>query len=121
MPFDWGGVESQSLSPHLAFVSVERWAPYRHVPSTLTWHVVPDLVVEVLTKSEDEKAVQGRLNDYFKAGVKRVWMVRPDEFRILDYESPSAHRTLKYDECIDGGTVLPGFRLPLSELKIDGQ
>jgi Uma2 family endonuclease len=103
----------------MAFVSFERWAPYRQVPSTLTWHVVPDLVVELLGDSEDEKQIQGRLDDYFKAGVRRAWMVHPGDFRILDYESPSECRTLKFDECIDGGSLLPGFQLPLTELKGD--
>jgi Uma2 family endonuclease len=114
--FDWGDVESPELCPDIAFVSFDRWAPYRHVPSSLTWHVVPDLVVEILRESGEANELDVRLNDYFKAGVNRVWMVRPHEFKILDYQSPSDYRTLQFDECIDGGALLQGFQLPLREV-----
>ncbi len=114
--FDWGEVENQELSPDMTFVSFARWAPYRHVPRTLTWHVVPDLVVEIVRESEQTEEFGARLNDYFRAGVNRVWVVHTNEFRILDYQSPSEYRTLEHDQCIDGGALLPGFQLPLSEL-----
>ena len=63
----------------MAFVSFDRWAPYRQVPRTLTWHVVPDLVVEIVGESEEAEESDTRLNDYFRAGVTRVWVVHTHE------------------------------------------
>ncbi len=116
MQFDWGKIENQALSPDLAFVSFGRWAPYRHVPWSLTWHVVPDLVVEIVREPEQTEEYNTKLNDYFSAGVNRVWVIHPHELRVLDYQSPSEYLTLDRDQCIDGGTLLPGFQLPLTEL-----
>jgi Uma2 family endonuclease len=116
MHFDWGDIENPDLRPDMAFVSFGRWAPYRYVPTTLTWHVVPDLVVEIVHESEQTEEFGTRLNDYFKAGVSRVWVVYPHDLRIFDYQSPSEYRILNRDEWIDGGTLLPGFQLPLTEL-----
>ena len=113
--FDWGEVENPNLRPDLAFISFDRWAAYRNVPTTLTWHVVPDLVVEFITEDEKTEEFGTRLDDYFKAGVSRVWVVYPD-LRIFDYQSPSEYQILNRDQSIDGGTMLPGFQLPIKEL-----
>jgi Uma2 family endonuclease len=114
--FDWGDVENPDLRPDLAFVSFDRWAAYRHVPSALTWHVVPDLVVEILEESEKAKELGPRLNDYFKAGVNRVWVVDPRDLRVFDYLSASEYRILGPRDRLDGGIVMPGFQLEISEL-----
>jgi Putative restriction endonuclease len=113
--FDWGEVENPNLRPDLAFISFDRWAAYRNVPSALTWHVVPDLVVEFITEDEKTEEFGTRLDDYFKAGVSRVWVVYPD-LRIFDYQSPSEYQILSRDQSIDGGSVLPGFQVPIKEL-----
>jgi Uma2 family endonuclease len=85
------------------------------VPTTLTWHVVPDLVVEFVTEDEKTEEFGTRLDDYFRAGVSRVWVVYPD-LRIFDYQSPSEYQILSREQSIDGGTMLPGFQLPIREL-----
>ena len=90
--FDWGEIENPELHPDLAFVSFDRWAAYRHVPTALTWHVVPDLVVEVLDDAEKTEEIGPRLSDYFKAGVNRVWVVYPRDMRVFDYQSASEYR-----------------------------
>ncbi len=113
--FDWGEVENPNLRPDLAFISFDRWAAYRNVPTALTWHVVPDLVVEFITEDEKTEEFGTRLDDYFKAGVSRVWVVYPD-LRIFDYQSPSEYQILNRDQSLDGGTMLPGFQLPIKEL-----
>ena len=113
--FHWGEVENPNLRPDLAFISFERWAAYRKVPTALTWHVVPDLVVEFITEDEKTEEFGTRLDDYFKAGVSRVWVVYP-ELRIFDYKSPSEYQILSRDQSIDGGAILPGFQIPIKEL-----
>jgi Uma2 family endonuclease len=117
MRFDWGNSEHPDLRPELAFVSFDRWAVYRHVPKALTWHVVPDLVVEVVDGSDARGEFASRLHEYFEAGVGRVWAVDLHKSQIMDYESPTDSHTLKHDQAIDGGAILPGFRLSIDDLK----
>ena len=114
--FAWGETGNQELHPDLAFVSFARWAPYRHVPRDLTWHVVPDLVVEIVRGSEQTEPISTWLDHYFQAGVNRVWVVYPDQLQIHDHDSLASSRVLDHDKVLDGGSVLPGFRLPLKEL-----
>ncbi len=114
--FDWGEIENPDLHPDLAFVSFERWAAYRHVPKDLTWHVVPDLVVEVVRGSEQTEPISSWLEHYFHAGVNRVWVVYPDQLKIHDHESLSSSRVLDRNQALEGGAILPGFQMPLKAL-----
>ena len=114
--FDWGETGNQELSPDLAFVSFERWAAYRHVPKDLTWHVVPDLVVEIVRESEETEPISMWLEQYFHAGVNRVWVVYPDQLKIHDHESLSSSRIIDRDQTLDGGTILPGFQMPVKAM-----
>lgn len=116
--FDWGEIENPDLRPDLAFVSYDRWAPYRKVPSTLTWHVVPDLVIEVLDRTEKVEEIGPRLADYFHAGVSRVWVVDPRDLRVRDYRSATEFEILGQ---LSGGTVLPGFEVALAEVMKPGE
>ena len=50
------------------------------------------------------------------SGVERVWVIYPTVASVYDYDSPSSVRILTRDETVEGGTLLPGFRLPLAEL-----
>jgi Uma2 family endonuclease len=113
--FDWGEAEAENLSPDLAFVSYERWAPYRHVPKN-HWHVVPDLVVEIIRNSEQSAQLNNWLDAYFRSGVRRVWVVYPEQSKVHDHESLSSAHVLQGQDVIDGGDMLPGFRLAVREL-----
>ncbi len=114
--FDWGDIGEQELHPDLAFVSFDRWAAYRHVPKELTWHVVPDLVVEIIRGSEQTEPISAWLEQYFQAGVNRVWVIYPDQLKVHDHESLESSRVLGRDQVLDGGAILPDFQLPLKEL-----
>jgi Uma2 family endonuclease len=114
--FDWGETSKREICPDLAFVSFYRWAPYRHVPKDLTWHVVPDLVVEIVRESEQTEPISTRLDHYFHAGVNRVWVIYPRELKVYDHDSLVSSRIIDRSETLDGGTILPGFQMALQAL-----
>ena len=102
--------------PDLAFVSYERWPRDRAIPSTEAWDVIPDLAVEVIRPSTGASDVVAKIQEYFRAGVKLVWVIFPAQGQVYAYESPTSIRVLRRGDDLDGGTVLPGFRLPLTSL-----
>jgi Uma2 family endonuclease len=102
--------------PDVAFVSFKRWPKKRRLPRTNAGQIVPDLAVEVISETNLAKDVQIKINEYFRAGVGLVWVVFPDLNQIHVYESPTDVRILKQTEELDGGKVLPGFRLPVAAL-----
>jgi Uma2 family endonuclease len=48
--------------------------------------------------------------------VRLVWYVDPSARTVAVYTSPQQGSVLHESETLDGGTVLPGFTLPLAEL-----
>ncbi len=102
--------------PDVAFVAADRWPLDREVPETGDWDVVPTLAVEVVSPHDLSKEVEGKLNEYFAHGVRAVWVVHPDYRRIYCYTSPTETKILDEKATLDGGDLLPGFGLPLSDL-----
>ena len=106
--------------PDVAFVVYERWAKGRPLPeSANAWDVLPNLVVEVISPTDLSEDVQEKVAEYFRAGVTLVWVVYPRSHQWHVYESPSSIRVLARTDELDGGNVLPGFRLPLTELFLE--
>ena len=102
--------------PDLAFVSRERWPVERPVERANYWDVVPDLAIEVVSPSNFSQLDLEKLDDYFRVGVRLVWFVYPNVRRVYVYESPIKVRILGVGDELDGGAVLPGFRVALSPL-----
>jgi Uma2 family endonuclease len=114
--FAWSETNGLDLRPDLAFISCERWAQCPHVPTNHVWHVVPDLVVEIIRSSDQTEKLRDSLEAYFRSGVNRVWIVYPEHLKIHDHDSLTASRVLGRDDMIDGRAILPGFRLAVNEL-----
>lgn len=99
--------------PDAAFVSFERCPRERAVPRTNAWDVVPDLAVEVISRTNLADDLPSRVREYFDAGVRLVWIVFPSESLVYVYRSPVEIDVLPRVAELTGGDVLPGFRLPL--------
>ncbi|HWE37533.1 MAG TPA: Uma2 family endonuclease [Isosphaeraceae bacterium] len=102
--------------PDLAFVSARRWPSRRPAPDDAAWEVVPDLCVEVVSPTDRAEELLGKVREYFEAGAEAVWVVYPKERVVHILEGFDRIRVLRRADTIDGGALLPGFRLPLSSL-----
>jgi len=101
--------------PDVAFASWDRF-PDRKVPNSPAPAIVPDLVIEVLSESNTAAEMDRKRAEYFDAGVRLIWEVDPPP-RIVRVFTPSgAVESLDASQTLDGGDVLPGFTLVLSEL-----
>ncbi len=101
--------------PDAAFISWERYPKKKRrrgeIPS-----VVPDLVIEVLSKSNTRsKEMARKLQEYFRAGVRLVWYVDPSKRTVTVYTAVDRSTVLREDQRLDGGDVLPGFSLSIRD------
>jgi Uma2 family endonuclease len=76
---------------------------------------VPDLGVEVLSKGNTKAEMERKLNEYFAAGVRCVWMLDPKRREVKVYTSPQEFTVLTEDDELDGGDILPGFRYSIRD------
>jgi Uma2 family endonuclease len=102
--------------PDLAFVSAQSWSLEQPVPEEGDWDVIPDLAVEVTSPNDTLGEVLTKVNEYFACGVRQVWLVVPRTQNVLVFDSPAGARILSATEELDGGILLPGFRLSLASL-----
>ena len=103
--------------PDVAFTTFERWpenqpVPYQGNPA----EVVPDLVVEVISPSDNGDDVVSKLNEYLRAGVRMVWLIWPNEQQLYSYTAPKSVRIFTAEDVLDGGDILPGFQVPMASL-----
>jgi len=116
MIFDLRPHVDRERRPDVAFVSFERWARDRRIPRARSWAVVPELAVEIISLTNTADEVAEKLEEYYKAGVRLVWVVYPGQSKVYAYTSTTEVRVLAPGDVLDGGAVLSGLRLPLREL-----
>jgi Uma2 family endonuclease len=114
--FDLGLPDSPQFRPDLAFISEERWAQDRDQPEKNAWAVVPDLVVEVVSPSNSADEIQGKVDVYLQAGVRVVWVVYMKSACVHVFDGSASIGFVKKNDDLDGGQVIPGFRLSLNLL-----
>ncbi len=101
--------------PDVSFISWTKF-PNRELPPEPIPDLVPDLTVEVLGEGNTAEEMGRKLREYFKVGVRLVWLIDPATRTTEVYTSPRKKTTITVDDALNGGTVLPGFRLTLQEL-----
>jgi Uma2 family endonuclease len=104
--------------PDVAFTSRDR-LPGGKVPSEQVPLLAPDLAVEVLSPSNTPREMERKRSEYFRAGVRLVWIVDIDDRTVDVYTAPENPVRLSGSQTLDGGQVLPGFSISLRDLFSD--
>jgi Uma2 family endonuclease len=80
--------------------------------------LAPDLAVEVVSPNDLAYDVDSKVEDYLQAGVRLVWVVNPVARTVRVHRPDGPGATLRADDELTGGEVLPGFRCLIRELFI---
>jgi Uma2 family endonuclease len=101
--------------PVVAFAS---WArlPGGKLPKAAIPALAPDLAVEVISKGNTKAEMARKLGEYFRAGVRLVWLVEPKTRTVRVYTAADQFTVLKPGQILNGGDVLPGFTVRVDEL-----
>ncbi len=102
------------LGVDVAFVKSERLREVEDLVKFVPF--APDLAVEVLSPGNTVDEIDEKIALYFAAGARMVWIVSPKRRTVAVYRSPIELQIVGEDETLDGGDVLPNFRLELSKL-----
>jgi len=82
--------------------------------------VPPDLAVEVVSSGDRSAEVEAKAQEYLRAGSQMVIVVDPRNSSATVY-TPAGATALSIDGTLDGGDVVPGWRLPLRQLFGDSE
>ncbi|MBI4538894.1 MAG: Uma2 family endonuclease [Gemmatimonadetes bacterium] len=100
--------------PDLAFVAANRLPS--GPPARGFLDLAPNLCIEVVSPSNTAAEIREKVREYLGAGTAEVWVVDPQTRSVIVHSSRGPSRTLSADDELDGGEVLPGFRLRLRSL-----
>lgn len=101
-------------APDVAFIATARIPAPEDARGFV--EIAPDLVVEVLSPDDRPGAVAEKVLEWLEAGCRQVWVLDPQLRRVVVHLPDGLSRTLGEDDELDGGDVLPGFRVPVAEL-----
>jgi Uma2 family endonuclease len=99
-------------APDVGFVRAERLPdglPNGYIP------FAPDLAVEVVSPNDTAQDIHDKVQDYLRYGTLLVWVLYPKTRTAMAHTGEGAI-TLRANEVLDGGDVLPGFSVKLSEI-----
>ena len=97
-------------APDASFVRADRVVHVRtYFPGA------PDLAVEVLSPNDRASEVEAKVRQWLRSGTRMVMVVDP-ETRTATVHTPTATSRLSSGDTLDGGDVVPGWRLPLAEI-----
>jgi Uma2 family endonuclease len=96
--------------PDVVFVRAEHLPVRRHLLTA------PDLAIEVISPEQSWPQMLSKIQFYLLNGVRLVWVADP-ETRTITVEAPGQEaRILKAGDTLDGGDVIPGFSVEVSEI-----
>jgi Uma2 family endonuclease len=96
-------------APDIAFISKARLEREGIPPRFADFP--PDLAVEVLSPDDMASEIARKVEEYLAAGVPLVWVADPATRNITVYRSRQDIKILSANEDLDGGEVVPGFRV----------
>jgi Uma2 family endonuclease len=96
--------------PDVAFVANDRLSGVKVDDELIPF--VPNLAIEVISKSEPAEDAERKVQQYLASGVGEVWQVYP-ESRIVHVRTAGNIREFRADQSVESA-VLPGFSAAVS-------
>jgi Uma2 family endonuclease len=97
--------------PDVAYFSVEDKLSMRK--GTM---VTPQFAIEIISTNDDAYEVEGKMEEYFKAGVKIVWHILPKLDKVLVYTSPDTITVCRGETLCSAESVIEGFAISVNDI-----
>lgn len=100
--------------PDVAYIPKDRFP--NGLPQGPVWSLAPALAVEVISASNTRAELARKRSDSFAPGVSVIWVVDPIPRTVTVYDDSDPTNGKQAIDRLDGGTVLSGFSIALSDL-----
>ena len=101
-------------APDVAFIHRDR-VPESGIPKSF-WPGAPDLAVEVVSPNDTHAEVEDKVCEWLDAGTRMVIVANPRNRTLKVYRSRTEITLLTESDELEGGDVVPGFKVKVSEL-----
>lgn len=103
--------EDRHRRPDIAYLTIEQVRAAKNDVQP-----VPVWVLEVISPSDNINRVVRKVNEYFRAGVRMVWHIFPDDREVHVYETPKRINICRDEDICSAEPVVPGFMLEAREI-----
>jgi Uma2 family endonuclease len=109
-----------SRIPDVMFVSAAKLKQFEEsIPDadSKPYILVPDIAVEVVSPTDSYSDIDARVSRYLQDGVLLIWIIDPQRQKVAVHQLGSDQQAnLEGDAILDGGAVLPGFKVAVKEI-----
>lgn len=77
---------------------------------------IPEFVIEVISENDNINKVEAKISEYYKAGVKVVWLILPEEKSVHVYTSRRDVKICIENDICSAAPVLPEFEIGVDVL-----
>lgn len=105
-------VSGERYAPDVAFISKARQPELVHEGYNPN---APDLAVEIVSPTDSERKLRTKVTNYLAAGTL-VWVIYPESKEVEVYAPGKPMQLFNVDGILDGGHVLPGFKLAVKDI-----
>ncbi len=108
--------EGQLRAPDVTFIPWSEFPDGEIPEGQAFWSVAPVLSVEVFSPTNTAAEIDRKIGELFTAGCKLAWVIDPATKSAKVHTSARKFKELDATGTLDGGKVLPGFKLALADL-----
>lgn len=101
----------QMRRPDIAYFTKEQIKRSRN-----SENVIPEFVIEIISNNDQINQLEKKITEYFKAGVRVVWNIIPEEHVVYVYTSRKSVKICTDDDICSAAPVLPDFAITANEL-----
>lgn len=97
--------------PDIAYFSLEQEESMKQGE-----YEIPEYAIEVISGNDKANKVEEKTIEYFKAGVKVLWLIYPDNQTVQIYTSLKQAQICTDDDICSAKPVLEDFEIRVSEI-----
>ncbi|MFN8373108.1 MAG: Uma2 family endonuclease [Anaerolineae bacterium] len=99
-------------APDVGYISKERAAKL----TGKYFRSAPEFAVEIMSPNDTADEIQAKVLQYFATGARLVWVIYPRTRTVVVHTSSDESHTYNITGILDGGDVLPGFKLAVRDI-----
>ena len=103
-------------SPDLSWITLEKWNALTPDQRRKFLPICPDFVVELVSESDDLKAIENKMQEYLDNGLGLGWLIIPKNCQVQIYRPQQTVEILESPLSLSGESILVGFILDLTRI-----
>jgi Uma2 family endonuclease len=103
-------------SPDLSWITLEKWNALTSAQRRKFLPICPDFVVELVSESDDLKAIENKMQEYLDNGLRLGWLIIPKTRQVQIYRPQQAVEILESPMSLSGESILVDFVLDLTPI-----